>query len=270
MLDTIRAALIAVHPIAPYGFLAFCLWFGAYGVRRWLPSLWLPLTLWPDRESPVAHVIQALPTTVVGAAWAGFTTGGEPLEFVFGAVSGAAAPIWHHFLKALPIAYRGPLNDAAARIWQSLKRASRGLLVLSVLLVALPSCGGANRPAAHHVETGAAMAYTSAAIALELLDAVQAEHLASLEAPTDAELATAETLVRRLELARDALAVVECTLAPKRCRPHLQPAKDFRGPLRDGLRLLRQAMDTESVRVPPRATEALRVAESWLGGDGES
>ena len=263
MLDTIRAALIAVHPIAPYGFLAFCLWLGAYGVRRWLPSLWLPLTLWPDRESPVAHVIQALPTTVVGAAWAGFTTGGEPLEFVFGALSGACAPVWHHVLKALPIEYRGPLHDAAARLWQSLKRASRGLLVLSVLLLALPSCAGATSPAAHHVETGAAMAYSSAVVALELLDAVQAEHIASFEAPTDAQLAEAEALVRQLELARDALALTRDYLTGER------PTDDVRGPLRDGVALLRQVIEAEGVRVPPRAAEALRVAEAWLGGGVE-
>lgn len=264
MLESVHAGLASVHPIAPYGFLAFCLWLGAYGVRRWLPSLWLPLTLWPDRESPVAHVIQALPTTVVGAAWAGFTTGGEPLEFVFGALSGACAPVWHHVLKALPIEYRGPLHDAAARLWQSLKRASRGLLVLSVLLLALPSCAGATSPAAHHVETGAAMAYSSAVVALELLDALDAQRLAAAGELTDAELEAAETRVRRLELARDALALARSYLTEGRA------TDDVRGPLRDGVRLLRQAAETEDARVPPRAAEALRVAEAWLGGDGAS
>ena len=60
---------------------------------------------------------------------------------------------------------------------------------------------------------------------LELLDAVQAEHIASLEAPTDAQLAAAETLVRRLELARDALALTRDYLTGDR------PTDDVRGPL---------------------------------------
>lgn len=180
-------------------------------------------------------------------------------------------------ISAYAVATGGPAVIGAHRIAKELKSSgglppSSGALIVLFAVgfggATLVGCAGANRPVAHHVETGAAMAYTSAVVALELLDAVQAEHIASLEAPTDAQLAEAETLVRRLELARDALAVVECTLVAERCRPPLQPAKDLRGPLRDGLRLLRQAVDTEGVRVPPRAAEALRVAEVWLGGDG--
>lgn len=136
MLETIRTTLASVHPIGPYALLAFVLWALAYAVRRWLPSVWLIFTLWPDSKSAVSHVIQALPTTIVGAAWAGITTGGDPREFVFGGIAGLAAPVWHHVLKAVPGPYRGPLNDAAARLWKRLRRSSGLLLVL-----VLPGCG---------------------------------------------------------------------------------------------------------------------------------
>src|SRR5690606_21168525 len=101
-------------------------------------------------------------------------------------------------------------------------------------------------------------------VALELLDEMEARHIASLDAPTDAQLEAAETRVRRLELARDALAVVRAYLTEGRA------TDDVRGPMRDGVRLLRQAAEAEGARVPPRAAEAIRVAEAWLGGDGES
>lgn len=137
------------------------------------------------------------------------------------------------------------------------------LAVALVVVAAAPGCQPP-RPAAHHVETGVALAYTSAVVALELLDEMEAQHIASLDAPTDAQLEAAETRVRRLELARDALALTLDYLTGGRT------TDDVMGPLRDGVRLLRQAIAAEGVRVPPRAAEALRVAEAWLGGDGAS
>lgn len=137
------------------------------------------------------------------------------------------------------------------------------LAVALVVVAAAPGCHPP-RPAAHHVETGVALAYTSAVVALELLDEMEAQHIASLDAPTDAQLEAAETRVRRLELARDSLALTLDYLTGGRT------TDDVRGPLRDGVALLRQVIEAEGVRVPPRAAEALRVAEAWLGGDGAS
>lgn len=109
------------HPLLPYLILSSLVWLTVYSVRRWLPSAWAPLTRWPSAESPASHVLQGLPSVILGAIGASLTSPGEPVwSAVYGAIAGALAPLWHHLLRALPCPYQGVLRDA---VWSSSKRA---------------------------------------------------------------------------------------------------------------------------------------------------
>ena len=105
------------------------LWLAAYVVRARFPVLWMPFTRWPNPESPISHVIQALPTTAIGAAFAGWQLGGLD-GALRGALWGAGAPVLHHVVKALPVKYRGALNDAATKWLNAQKAGGVGLLLL--------------------------------------------------------------------------------------------------------------------------------------------
>ncbi|HSC87431.1 MAG TPA: hypothetical protein VLC09_09190 [Polyangiaceae bacterium] len=131
--------LTNIHPLLPWGLLTLSTWLLVYSVRRWLPSLWLPLTLWPNPEGPASVVVQGLPSVIFAAAFAGVTTG-EPINTVLGAVAGALAPLWHHALRWLPGPYQGALHAAATQAakrvaaWEKAKKAGgASLLVLLVL-----------------------------------------------------------------------------------------------------------------------------------------
>lgn len=238
---SVRSELEAIHPIAPWLILSVisCI---VYVPRFAMPKLWARL--------PPGHRLDTIPAAIFGAAWATITTGqGDPWLAVQGAVAAIVVPLVVH--------YRRRLIEAEG--------AGGGAVVLALCLTsAAPLQGCGARPPAHYVETGAALAYSSSVVALELLDAIEAQRLSALESPSDAELEAAEVRVRRLELARDALALVRSYLTDGRA------TDDVRRPLRDAVGLLRQAAETEGARVPPRAAEAIRIAEAWLGGDGES
>ncbi len=133
--DPIRSALESVHPLTPWLALSGAIWLVVYAVRRWLPGIWVRLAAWPSHESPVSHVLQALPSVVIGAAWAaGTTPGADVWTAVGGALSGALAPVAHHILKALPVPYQGPVRDVAYR-------AARGVWPGLIVLFS-SGCGG--------------------------------------------------------------------------------------------------------------------------------
>jgi len=106
----VRGELEAIHWLAPWVVLSVATWLFVYAIRRWLPSLWEPLTRWPSGDTPASHVLQALPSAIIGAAWASATTDESAGMAVYGAVAGLAAPLIHHVLRALPGPYRGALR----------------------------------------------------------------------------------------------------------------------------------------------------------------
>ena len=230
-----------------------------YGLAVLVVVLVMRVLTATDAWSRVPRSLQWLPPVVMGAtaglvdAW----SSGEPWQLAIvqavaaGLQIGLGAVGLHHASKRLPVS------------------SGSGGAVAILLAVALAGASAtacvSQRPASHHVESGAALAYSSAYVALELLSAQEAQQLSALADPTQAQLAAAETRVRRLELARDALAVVECSLAPERCTPPLRPVDDVRNALVAAVRLLRQAAETEGARVPPRAAEAIRTAEALVG-----
>lgn len=138
------------HPIVYYLALSVLLWASVFAVRTWFPRLWVPLTRWPSMASPVSHIIQALPTTIAGAAIGALHEGGSITHAVAGAVSGAGAPVLHHLLKRIPGPYRGALLDAGYQAvrrtaaWEKAKQAGKGGPFLVGLLVLLcTGCGAA-------------------------------------------------------------------------------------------------------------------------------
>lgn len=106
--------LFTLDPSAPYLALALGLFLAVWAVRRFLPSLWLPLTLVGAPGSPLSHILQTLPSVIFGAVFAAYSTGDGVHEAVRGAVAGALAPTIHHILKLAPGPYQGALNLAAA------------------------------------------------------------------------------------------------------------------------------------------------------------
>lgn len=116
-------------------------WAAVYAVRRWLPRAWLPLTRWPSPDSSAAHVVQSLPSVLLGAA-VGVPSGDAALA-VWGAAAGALAPLWHHALRALPGPYEGALRDAAQRVSDRIRDTLSSLLVV----LGLGGCGAGLTPA---------------------------------------------------------------------------------------------------------------------------
>lgn len=98
-----------VHPMAPWAALAFGIWLGAYLVRKYAPNLWERAAMWGPNDARLTKVWQALPSVIVGAAFAAWSApDGQAIgDAVKGAVVATGAPLWHHLLKASPLAYRG-------------------------------------------------------------------------------------------------------------------------------------------------------------------
>lgn len=130
-----RASLASAHPLLPWLALVGLVWSIVYIVRRWLPALWVPLTRWPSPESPASHVLQGLPSVLLGAALGAIATpDGDASAAVYGALAGALAPLWHHALRALPGPYQGALRDAARRAADRLRGVGRASLLIGALL----------------------------------------------------------------------------------------------------------------------------------------
>ena len=112
---TIRDALTAIHPSAPWLALTVATFAGAYAIRRWAPRVWSVVFVWvPDaapglvRDAAQAFVVAA-PATVLAAMASGMSVWGA----LAGLGAGIAAPLVHAFLKAAPGPYQGALGRAA-------------------------------------------------------------------------------------------------------------------------------------------------------------
>lgn len=137
---SLRAPLESL-PLGPYAALCIALWAVASVVRKRRPAWWMwLLKRWPcDPESLQAHIFQALPTTVLGGLFAGLTTLSLE-EAAFGALSGLAAPVWHHLVKLSPAPYQGALNDAATK-WTRARKAGLGSILFLLALGCAPQKG---------------------------------------------------------------------------------------------------------------------------------
>lgn len=115
---TIRDALAAVHPSAPWVTITLSLFLVQWLVRRYRPSLWEMCFGWlpADFDARIARAIQALPSVAIGAALPALASGGDVRAAVLGSIFGALAPVVHHTLKALPqVPYRGALGASKKR-----------------------------------------------------------------------------------------------------------------------------------------------------------
>lgn len=98
----VRQGLEGIHPQAPWFLLAGLVWLAVFCVRRYYPAAWETLESWGPQGKPAALAFQALPAVIMGAAVAALSAGQDPWVAVYGAVSGAVAPLVHHLLKAIP------------------------------------------------------------------------------------------------------------------------------------------------------------------------
>lgn len=137
-------------------------------------------------------------------------------------------------------------------------------LVLVALLVCLPAtvgCSHGGKPANATTERTAALAYTGAVVALEVLDAREAAYLDGIAQPTPEQLRAAEARVARLHRARDALLIVRDWLSGR-------SEKNATAQLGDAARALRLVVDelrADGVRVPTSVLDGLQLAELFAG-----
>lgn len=106
----VRETLASIHPLAPWVFLSLAIWAGVTVWRKHWPQSWEWFSNWPSPTSAAAHMIQALPSAIIGAAFAAWSTGGGIDMAAMGAISGLGAPLIHHILKAAPGSYKGALG----------------------------------------------------------------------------------------------------------------------------------------------------------------
>jgi AcrR family transcriptional regulator len=105
--------LTAINPNAPYLALTLISWAVCWALRTWAPTLWSAVAAWGPPGSPVAHLVQALPSVVASAVVAALGTGLDPWAAAKGAAAGLLAPLLHHALKVAPVPYRGALKPTA-------------------------------------------------------------------------------------------------------------------------------------------------------------
>jgi hypothetical protein len=118
MLAHVRDSLAQVHPDFPWVFLAVAIWTVQYFLRRFAPKVWVLAFSWIPADLPqmAQHVLQGLPSALIGAAIPAIASGGDTTAAVKGALFGALAPLWHHMLKAIPGPYDGALAPAKAPV----------------------------------------------------------------------------------------------------------------------------------------------------------
>ena len=122
---------------------------------------------------------------------------------------------------------------------------------------ALFGCSRDARPSSVMVESGKALAFNSAVVALVLLDQREADYLNSLEAPTQAQIDAAAQRVQRLKAARLALEVAREWIQGDGSRDGEQAIRDAVVALAEVAALLK----SEGVDVPPEVEKALGLVE---------
>lgn len=112
MLNQIYISLTAITPGLPWALLTALIFLLVYGTRKFTPVLWD----WFDVASPdgrLRHIVQGFPSVALGAFVGSYISG--DYTTYYGAVSGAAAPIAHLILKALPGPYQGAVRALASK-----------------------------------------------------------------------------------------------------------------------------------------------------------
>lgn len=133
-------------------------------------------------------------------------------------------------------------------------------LVLTFAPVAFVACSGKGADTAAMVERSAALAFTGATVALEVLTAQEVTYLDSLAKPTPAQLTAAEARNARLHRARESLVIVRAWLEGER--------EGGKQALADALQALEYVADelhTQGVKVPERVTDGIRLAKLFVG-----
>lgn len=137
-------------------------------------------------------------------------------------------------------------------------------LVLVALLAFLPAtvgCAHDGKGASSATERTAALAYTGAVVALEVLDAREAAYLDSIAQPTPEQLEAAEARVERLKRARDALALVRDWLTGRTDKN----ATAQLGDAAKALRLVVEELRADGVRIPASVLDGIQLAELFAG-----
>lgn len=110
-----RDYLATLHPGAPWLALTVATFAAAYGIRRWLPRVWIRAFSWVPLDAPglVRDALQAFAVAAPATALAALASGGSVVEALLGLAAGIAAPVAHHVLRAAPVQYQGAIRKAA-------------------------------------------------------------------------------------------------------------------------------------------------------------
>lgn len=133
MLPQAQEIVTSIKSASPWVALTVGIFLFVYATRRFTPKLWVLF----DKITPdgmLGHVLQGVPSVLIGALWTVFTTGGSFKEAWLGALMGALAPVLHLLMKK----YTGAANVLTA-IAAAQKMAQGGVVLL---LLGLVGCAG--------------------------------------------------------------------------------------------------------------------------------
>ncbi len=262
--------------------LPILVWVGFYLVRRFAPVLWRWPLLLPLKEAiitntppallpkviPLVQLIwtvwQTVPSLLVGAAFESWQQGIPLHEAWKGALIAAAAPLWHHIAKALPMGllpYRGALGKPKPFLGGTTAAPAFAFL----LLVAAPEIVGCARmPTPQEVQAAklkTRLTYTSAKLAVEQAESLVRLYSSVRPTPSPEEAAVLATMQTGVERAKAALAIVKSYLATGKEEAAAKAAA------RDGAKAFRGVLEQLAglgQPIPPTVWEALEAVEAAL------
>lgn len=227
-----------------YAVAALAIWAIVAFAKNRAPELYYRI---PDGWRWLPPVLLAAATGFVDGFASGLPWQQASMRALFAVVTmGVGAMGVHGALAASPLKYGGGAS---------------GILLAIGLSLAVPTACAGKPAESAATERTAALAYTGAVVALEVLDAREAAYLDSLAQPTPEQLKAAEARVERLHRARDALSLVRDWLSGRRD----QPAKGELGQAAQALRLVVEELRADGVRIPAAVLDGIQLAELFAG-----
>ena len=109
--------LYGIHPALPWALIPVAAWAVNWAIRSWQPGsrAWEAVTraLPGAVGSLLSKAVQTLPSVAMGAIVTALASGLGLRQTVLGALVALGAPVWHEFLKAIPVPYVGGVAPAA-------------------------------------------------------------------------------------------------------------------------------------------------------------
>lgn len=227
-----------------YAVAALAIWAIVAFAKNRAPELYYRI---PDGWRWLPPVLLAAATGFVDGFASGLPWQQASMRALYAVVTmGVGAMGIHGAAKASPLPYGGGPSAV--------------LLAIGLSLAVPTGCSGKGADSAAMVERSAALAFTGATVALEVLSAQEVAYLDSLAKPTPEQLQRAEERNSRLHRARDSLLIVRSWLEGER-----EGGKQALSDALQALEFVADELGTQGVKIPERVTDGLRMAKLFVG-----